>query len=160
MPWDRWRMSTCRAKNCLRQNGWQPSMPIARRDSRDSMHTCIGQFSFPILCRRKSLSLPHLECSGFSSPGSREILARSPRPLDFEILRAASDRLSGTHDFASFAANRGKAAETTTRTIQEDSPSAPKGTRSLEFDGNGFLYRMVRMLTGTMVRVASQQAES
>ncbi|HSZ76097.1 MAG TPA: tRNA pseudouridine(38-40) synthase TruA, partial [Chthoniobacterales bacterium] len=29
----------------------------------------------------------------------------------------------------------------------------------LEFDGNGFLYRMVRMLTGTIVRIASRRAE-
>ena len=29
----------------------------------------------------------------------------------------------------------------------------------MEFEGNGFLYRMVRMLTGTIVRVASRRAD-
>ncbi len=82
-----------------------------------------------------------------------------PQPLDFEILRAAADRLTGTHDFASFAANRGKAPETTIRTIHKIRVQHRKELVALEFDGNGFLYRMVRMLTGTIVRVASQQAK-
>lgn len=78
--------------------------------------------------------------------------------LDFGILRAAADLLTGTHDFASFAANRGKAVETTTRTIHQIRIRQEKELVILEFHGNGFLYRMVRMLTGTLVRVASQRA--
>jgi len=81
-----------------------------------------------------------------------------PQPLDLDILRAASDRITGTHDFASFAANRGKAAEITTRTIHQIRIQRRKELIALEFDGNGFLYRMVRMLTGTIVRVASRRA--
>ena len=82
-----------------------------------------------------------------------------PQPLDFDILRASSDRLTGTHDYASFAANRGKAAETTTRTIHQIRIQHRKEFLALEFHGNGFLYRMVRMLTGTIIRVASQKAD-
>jgi tRNA pseudouridine38-40 synthase len=82
-----------------------------------------------------------------------------PQLLDFDILRAASDLLTGTHDFASFAANRGHAAETTTRTIHQIRIRQEKELVALEFDGNGFLYRMVRMLTGTLVRVALRRAD-
>ncbi len=82
-----------------------------------------------------------------------------PQPLDLEILRAASERLTGTHDFASFAANRGKPPVTTTRTIHQIRVRQQKELVVLEFDGNGFLYRMVRMLTGTIVRIASRRAE-
>lgn len=81
-----------------------------------------------------------------------------PQPLDLDILRAASEGLIGTHDFASFAANRGKAAETTTRTIHQIRIQRRKEIVVLDFDGNGFLYRMVRMLTGTIVRVAARRA--
>jgi tRNA pseudouridine38-40 synthase len=81
-----------------------------------------------------------------------------PQRLDFDILRAASDQLTGTHDFASFAANRGKAAEKTTRTIHRIRIQRRRELVILEFHGNGFLYRMVRMLTGTLIRVASQRA--
>ncbi|MBV9104873.1 MAG: tRNA pseudouridine(38-40) synthase TruA [Verrucomicrobia bacterium] len=82
-----------------------------------------------------------------------------PQPLDFDLLRAASDRLTGTHDYASFAAKRGKAAETTTRTIHQIRFQRRKEHLTLEFHGNGFLYRMVRMLTGTIIRVASRKAD-
>jgi tRNA pseudouridine38-40 synthase len=82
-----------------------------------------------------------------------------PQPLDFDILRTASDRLTGTHDFASFAANRGKSAEITTRTIHQVRIQHRKELVTLEFDGNGFLYRMVRMLTGTIVRIALRRAD-
>jgi tRNA pseudouridine38-40 synthase len=82
-----------------------------------------------------------------------------PQPLDLGSLRAASDRLTGTHDFASFAANRGKAPVTTTRTIHQIRIRHRKKLVVLEFDGNGFLYRMVRMLTGAIVRVASRRAD-
>jgi tRNA pseudouridine38-40 synthase len=82
-----------------------------------------------------------------------------PQCLDFDLLQAASDQLTGTHDFASFAANRGKASEPTTRTIEQIRVVRRKELVALEFDGNGFLYRMVRMLTGALVRVASKRAD-
>jgi len=82
-----------------------------------------------------------------------------PYLLEFGLLRAICDQLTGTHDYASFAANRGKAAETTTRTIHKIQIRHQKELIILEFDGNGFLYKMVRMLTGAIVRVASQRAD-
>lgn len=83
-----------------------------------------------------------------------------PQPLDFEVLRSASDQFVGTHDFASFAANRrGKEPETTIRTIHQIRILRRKELVALEFDGSGFLYRMVRMLTGAIVRVASRKAD-
>ena len=82
-----------------------------------------------------------------------------PQSLDPNLMRAACDLLTGTHDFASFAANRGKANEPTTRTIHRIRATRRRELVTLEFDGNGFLYRMVRMLTGSIVRVASSRAE-
>jgi tRNA pseudouridine38-40 synthase len=82
-----------------------------------------------------------------------------PQALDLELVSAACDILIGTHDFASFAANRGKADEPTTRTIHKIRITRRKELVTLEFDGNGFLYRMVRMLTGSIVRVATRRAE-
>jgi tRNA pseudouridine38-40 synthase len=78
-----------------------------------------------------------------------------PQILDLAIMRAAADRLTGTHDFASFAANRGKTIEATTRTIRQIRVRRRKELISMHFEGDGFLYRMVRMLTGAIVRVAS-----
>jgi tRNA pseudouridine38-40 synthase len=82
-----------------------------------------------------------------------------PQALDSHLIRAGCDLLIGTHDFASFAANRGKANEPTTRTIHQIRVTCRRKVVMLEFDGNGFLYRMVRMLTGAIVRVAIRRAQ-
>jgi tRNA pseudouridine38-40 synthase len=80
-----------------------------------------------------------------------------PHPLDLELLRLVANRFLGTHDFASFGANRGKPGESTIRTIHAIQIQAKKELLILRFDGNGFLYRMVRMLTGAIVRVAANR---
>jgi tRNA pseudouridine38-40 synthase len=84
--------------------------------------------------------------------------------LDLELLRDCAQRLQGTHNFARLAANRGDLKEklrrddplATTRTIHrvtvEDAPQSQE--LCLEFEGDGFLYKMVRLLVGSMVRVA------
>ena len=82
-----------------------------------------------------------------------------PQSLDLDSLQAAANRLTGTHDFASFAANRGKEVQSTTRTIHQIRIRRRKELICLEFRGDGFLYRMVRMLTGAMVRVGSGREE-
>lgn len=77
-----------------------------------------------------------------------------PSPIDLQLLRAAADRFTGRHDFAAFAANRGKPDENTVRTIHRIGIKQTKGMITMRFEGDGFLYRMVRLLTGTMVRLA------
>ena len=80
-------------------------------------------------------------------------------PLDPGMLRAMAAKLTGTHDFASFAANRGKPDEDTTRTIFSIVVRRKGPLLTLTFDGTGFLYKMVRLLTGSMIRVAQGRAE-
>jgi len=84
-----------------------------------------------------------------------------PSQLDLEILRAGLLLLEGKHDFAGFAANRapGYAAEDTVRTIQQITLSRRGELLTLRFEGDGFLYKMVRLLTGTLVRCAQGRAE-
>ena len=76
------------------------------------------------------------------------------RSLNLDTLLAARDRLLGTHDFASFSANRG-IIEATVRTLYYVRIKRRKELLILQFAGNGFLYRMVRMLMGSMVKAAS-----
>ena len=57
-------------------------------------------------------------------------------------------------DFAAFAANRGKPDKDTVRTVHSIRISRRGPLVALRFEGNGFLYRMVRLLTGSLVRVA------
>lgn len=77
-----------------------------------------------------------------------------PQPLQIEPLQQATAALTGRHDFAAFCASRGKAAGDTVRTVREIAFSRRSGLIALTFEGNGFLYKMVRMLTAAIVRVA------
>jgi len=81
-----------------------------------------------------------------------------PSPLDLALVREAAELLTGTHDFAGFAANRGKPEKSTVRTVHRIDVSKSGPLVRLRFEGDGFLYRMVRMLTGSMVRVAQGKA--
>jgi tRNA pseudouridine38-40 synthase len=76
------------------------------------------------------------------------------RPLDLKTLNTAAKCLIGTHDFASFAANRGKPEKSTIRTIHSVRVR-PKGPCfTIEFDGDSFLYKMVRLMVGALVKCA------
>jgi tRNA pseudouridine38-40 synthase len=77
-----------------------------------------------------------------------------PGKFDLDTLRAGAARVTGKHDFASFAANRGQPEKDTVRTIHSIRISRRGSLITLRFEGDGFLYKMIRLLTGTMVRCA------
>jgi tRNA pseudouridine38-40 synthase len=78
-----------------------------------------------------------------------------PWKLDFKDLRGACDLFIGTHDFAAFSARRGKEPESTTRTIRRIEPVFEGSKIRIDFEGEGFLYKMVRTLAAAVVRHAS-----
>jgi tRNA pseudouridine38-40 synthase len=83
-----------------------------------------------------------------------------PGPLDEELLAAAAERLTGTHDYAGFAASRGKPETNTRRTVSRIQIRRVGPLLTLTFFGDGFLYKMVRLLTGSMLRCAQGRAGS
>ena len=77
-----------------------------------------------------------------------------PRPLDLSSLRRAARLFVGTHDFASFTSNPGYERESTVRRLRSIRITRKPGSvLELAFDGDGFLYRMVRNLVGALVKV-------
>lgn len=81
-----------------------------------------------------------------------------PQSLDLEKLRLAVELFAGRHDFAAFAANRGTPVLDTRRTIRRTAVQKAGTLLRITFEGEGFLYKMVRMMTGAAVRVARGQA--
>jgi tRNA pseudouridine38-40 synthase len=81
-----------------------------------------------------------------------------PVSLDWDVLRAGADMLCGTHDYAGFVVNRGQVEKDTVRTIHTIRISRRGPLVTLRFEGTGFLYKMVRMLTGSLVRCAEGRA--
>jgi tRNA pseudouridine38-40 synthase len=75
--------------------------------------------------------------------------------LDPALLREAAQLFAGCHDFAGFAANRGKPEVNAVRVIESVRVRQNGELIELEFSGNGFLYKMVRLMIGAIVRCAS-----
>jgi tRNA pseudouridine38-40 synthase len=83
-----------------------------------------------------------------------------PHPLDIAALRAALDLFVGSHDFRSFAANRRSPVSDPVRCIEAIRIAQSGASLRLTFEGNGFLYKMVRMLAGAGIRVAQGREET
>jgi len=75
-------------------------------------------------------------------------------PLDLEVLKTAAKHFVGTHGFAGFAANRGKREKSTIRTIYSVRVRRSGPCITLDFDGDGFLYKMIRLIVGSLVKCA------
>jgi len=73
------------------------------------------------------------------------------RPIDFAKIPRGAKLFVGTHDFSGFAANRGKAEASTIRTIQRATAKKSGNLIVIQFSGDGFLYKMVRMMVGALV---------
>jgi len=73
--------------------------------------------------------------------------------LSIDRMREAARRFVGTHDFSSFGVNPGRTVETPVRTLTrcEITHDAPFVYFDLEADG--FLYKMVRSIVGTLLKV-------
>lgn len=73
-------------------------------------------------------------------------------PLDVEKMQQAADFLVGEHDFKSFCAV-GAQVKTTVRTIYACEVKKEEDIITIRVTGNGFLYNMVRIIAGTLIRV-------
>ena len=86
----------------------------------------------------------------------RSYLYVLPEPLDVAAMERAAADLVGTHDFRSFCGLK-RFKKSTVRTITDISTTQDGAEMRLEFTGNGFLMRMVRILAGTLVEVGLGQ---
>lgn len=73
-------------------------------------------------------------------------------PLDLHLIRAAARKFIGKHDFAGFAASRGKPEQSTIRTINSVRVRKKGSCIVIDFEGDGFLYKMVRLMVGAIVQ--------
>ena len=86
--------------------------------------------------------------------------------LDIGKMREAAEYIKGTHDFRCFQAAGGEPGKTTVRTIwditvREVKLKGDTAGRDILIDisGDGFLYNMVRIITGTLVEVGLGKRE-
>ena len=77
--------------------------------------------------------------------------------IDRPLLAKAAQLFVGKHDFTSFTneAHLGPAAVDAVRTLYRLDVVEEEGGVRLEYEGDGFLYKMVRNITGTLIEVAA-----
>lgn len=73
-------------------------------------------------------------------------------PLDVDKMREGAAYLRGEHDFASFCNVRTN-VEDTVRTVTDLQIEREGPEITIRITGNGFLYNMVRIIAGTLIRV-------
>ena len=71
--------------------------------------------------------------------------------LDVNAMKEAAKLLSGKHDFKAFTSNH-RTKKSTVRTIDIQITETPEEI-VFDYTGDGFLYHMVRILTGTLIEV-------
>lgn len=97
--------------------------------------------------------------SAVLSPFLHERAWHLPHEFDIDMLEQALRCYEGEHDFRRFAANRGNEPENPPadfylRTIYSATMQREGDLLRLRLHGNGFMYRMVRLLVGTAHQVA------
>lgn len=104
----------------------------------------------------------HLHLDQVADPFCQNYRWHIHETLDLTKLKDAAKLFLGTHDFTAFAneSDRGSAAHDPVRTLLRLDLVEQKGGIRLEFEADGFLYKMVRNLTGFLVDVARGKRDS
>lgn len=89
----------------------------------------------------------------------RNLETHIPEKLDIEKMKEAIKYFEGEHDFKAFKSS-GTSSKSSVRTIYGANIIEKEEERIwIEFTGNGFLYNMVRIITGTLVEVGLGKIE-
>lgn len=112
---------------------------------------CSTDFSARFDAVRKTY-LYHIDTSPAGNVFYRNFAWHHPMPLDVAKMQRAAKHFLGSHDFSAFMA-QGGSAKTFTREIMESDITTNGDLVTYRITGNGFLYNMVRIITGTLVWV-------
>lgn len=87
---------------------------------------------------------------------ARRYVYEMPEELDLEAMRTAAAYLTGKHDFKAFTSAK-KSKKSTVRTMDFVEIDRNDKEVVITYSGDGFLYHMVRILTGTLIEVGLGQ---
>lgn len=97
----------------------------------------------------------HLALDRYPLPFQRLYRSHVKYKLNLEAMEAAAKLFLGTHNFTAFAnsAHEGTAAHDPVRTITRIDMVHQEGGVRFEFEADGFLYKMVRTIMGTLLEI-------
>jgi len=96
--------------------------------------------------------------SQFGSAVYRDLEYNFPIKLNVEKMKEAAKYFEGEHDFAAFKAS-GTSSKSSVRTIFKAEVIEEGERIKIELTGNGFLYNMVRIISGTLLDVGLEKIE-
>ena len=82
----------------------------------------------------------------------RKYQYRVEETLNIDAMKKAASLLTGTHDYRAFCSNK-RYKKSTVRTVSTIDIEVNNADLTITFRGDGFLYNMVRILTGTLLEV-------
>lgn len=86
----------------------------------------------------------------------RRFMEQIDEPLDVEAMRKAAVLLCGTHDYRAFCSLK-RFRKSTVRTVERIQILQEGEWIEIYYTGDGFLYHMARILTGTLIEVGLGQ---
>lgn len=109
-------------------------------------------FHSRLSCKKKTYRYV-INNSKYGTAIYRNLETHIPQKLDVEKMKEAVKYFEGQHDFKAFKAS-GTSAKSSVRTIYKAIVTEmPDNRIYIELTGNGFLYNMVRIISGTLVDV-------
>ena len=119
-----------------------------------SLEKADARFHARLSCREKSY-VYRLWNSDTPNVFERRYMYRFPDKLDFSAMEKAAELLRGEHDFTAFSSHRGN--KSPVRNLRAIKIERQGDELRLIFTGDGFLYNMVRILTGTLLDVGTHK---
>lgn len=108
-------------------------------------------------CKKKTYCYT-INNSKYGSSIYRNMQCHIPEKLNVEKMKKALKFFVGEHDFKAFKASGGS-TKGTIRTIYDAKIEIDKENIHIYLTGNGFLYNMVRIISGTLVDVGLEKIE-
>lgn len=108
-------------------------------------------------CKKKTYEY-RIDNSEYGSSIYRNLEYHIPQKLDVEKMNEAAKYFIGEHDFKAFKAS-GTSSKSSVRIIYDASVKKQGEKIIISLTGNGFLYNMVRIISGTLVEVGLNKIE-
>lgn len=121
---------------------------------------CENRFHARLNAREKTYRYV-LDISPYGNLFLRNTAHHVPAPLYIPAIKKGAAYLIGTHDFKSFCSNK-RLKKSSVRTINDIQIEVDEEKQLLTFTftGNGFLYNMVRILSGTLIEIGLGQRKA
>ena len=122
-----------------------------------SCEDVLDEFHARYSARRKFYRYSICPCA-VQSPFRRKYVLHYPSPLVKSLIKKALECYLGTHDFTSLA-NVGGNSKNKVKTIFRSELVEKEDEWHLEFEGTGFLYRMIRNMVGLVLEVGIKKRD-